>query len=179
MVLEYLNTFDRLNMEQILIPHKRAALLDKKTIGELVARLGCKIEIEDNVLTIDGESYDEFNAKNVITAFGRGFSLDKAYRLLNEDFFFQQINLKDAFGSKEQIMRVKARIIGTEGKAKEYIESVSGADIAVFGSSVSIIGKIDDLKVAEAAVRMLIGGGTHKTAYMVMEKERMKLEGAV
>jgi ribosomal RNA assembly protein len=164
-------------MEQILIPHKRAELLDKKMLKSLAERLGCKIELEDNVVTIDGESYDEFNAKNVITAFGRGFDLEKAYRLLGEEYFFQQINLKDAFGSKEQIMRIKARIIGTDGKAKEYIESVSGADISIFGSSVSIIGKIDDLKVAEAAIRMLIGGGTHKTAYMVMEKERIKLNG--
>ncbi len=164
-------------MEQILIPHKRAELLDKKTLTSLRERLKCKIELEENMVTLDGDSYDEFNAKNVITAFGRGFDLDKSYKLLNEDYFFQQINLKDIFGSKDQIMRVKARIIGTEGKAKEYIESVSGADIAIFGSSVSIIGKIDDLKVAEAAIRMLIGGGTHKTAYMVMEKEKMKLNG--
>ncbi len=164
-------------MEQILIPEKRAELLDKKMLKGLRDRLGCKIEVEGNQVTIEGEPYDEFNAKNVISAFGRGFELDKAYRLLNEEYYFQQINLKDAFHSKEQIMRVKARIIGTEGKAKEYIESVSGADIAIFGSSVSIIGKIDDLKVAEAAIRILIGGGTHKTAYMVMEKERIKTEG--
>src|SRR5277367_1009614 len=124
-------------MEQILIPHKRAELLDKKMLNGLRERLKCKIEIEDNVITIDGDSYDEFNAKNVITAFGRGFDLEKAYKLLNEEYFFQQINLKDAFGSKEQIMRIKARIIGTDGKAKEYMESVSGADIVIFGSSIS------------------------------------------
>lgn len=164
-------------MEQILIPHKRAELLDKKMLSELRKRLNCKIEIEDNQITLEGESYDEYNAKNVLTAFGRGFDIEKAYRLLNEDYFFQQINLKDAFGSKDQIMRVKARIIGTEGKAKSYIESVSGADIALFGSSVSIIGKIDDLKVAEAAIRVLIDGGTHRTAYLVMDKERIKLNG--
>lgn len=161
-------------MEHILIPHKRAELLDKKLLDELRKRLGCRIELAENEIVIDGEPYNEYNAKNVITAFGRGFDLNKAYKLLSEDYFFQQINLKDAFRSKEQIMRVKARIIGTEGKAKEYIESVSGADIAVFGSSISIIGKIDDLKVAEAAIRILVGGGTHKTAYMVMEKERAK-----
>ncbi|MDE1767994.1 MAG: hypothetical protein KGH64_05810 [Candidatus Micrarchaeota archaeon] len=163
-------------MENILIPHKRAELLDSKLLAKLKERLGCKLELEDNSITIQGEPYDEYNAKNVLTAFGRGFDLDKAYKLLNEDYFFQMINLKDAFGSKEQIMRVKARIIGTAGRAKEHIESISGADIAVFGSSISIIGKADELKVADAAIRILIDGGTHKTAYKVMEKEKIKLK---
>lgn len=161
-------------MEHILIPQKRAELLDKKLLAELRKRLKCKIELTENEIIIEGEPYDEYNAKNVLTAFGRGFDLNKAYKLLSDDYFFQQINLKDVLRNKDQIMRVKARIIGTQGKAKEYIESVSGADIAVFGSSISIIGKIDDIKVAEAAVRILVDGGTHKTAYLVMDKERAK-----
>ncbi len=167
------------HMEQILIPHKRAELLDKSALKKLSERLNCKLTSEDNQITIEGEHYDEYNAKNVITALGRGFELDKAYRLLSEDYFFQQINLKDTFRSKDQITRVKSRVIGSEGKAKEYIEAVSGADIAVFGSSISIIGRIDDLKVADAAIRILVGGGTHKTAYKVMEKERIKINGEI
>lgn len=166
-------------MEQILIPHKRAELIDKKLLAELRNRLGCRLELEENQITIDGEPYAEYNAKNVLTAFGRGFGLDKAYKLLNEDYFFEQINLKDMFRSEDQIVRVKSRIIGTDGRAKEYIESVSGADIAIFGSSISLIGKIDEIKVADAAIRILIGGGTHKTAYRIMEKERTKLNGEV
>ncbi len=166
-------------MEQILIPHKRAELLDKKVLKTLSERLSCKLELEENQLSIEGEPYDEYNAKNVLTAFGRGFELDKAYKLLNEDYFFQMINLKDTFHSKEQIMRVKARLIGTDGKAKEYIESVSGAYISIFGSSVSIIGKIDEVRVADAALRILIGGGRHKTAYKIMEKERTKINSEV
>ncbi len=161
-------------METILIPHKRAEFLDAKAIKALSEHLKCKITLDDNQVTLEGEAYDEFNARNVITAFGRGFELDKAYKLLNEDYYLRQINLKDILRSREQIIRVKARIIGTEGKAKEYMESVSGADIAVLGSNISIIGKIDDIRAAEAAIKILIGGGTHRTAYKIMEKEKSK-----
>ena len=161
-------------MEHILIPHKRAELLDKKTIERIEERLRCSINIDDNELTITGQPYDEYNAKNVLQAFGRGFELSKAYKLLNEDYFFQLINLKDIFGSKEQMMRIKARIIGTDGRAKGYIESVSGAELSIFGSSVSMMGRADELKVADSAIRILIDGGTHKTAYKVMEKEKRK-----
>ena len=163
------------NMEHLLIPHKRAALLDKKTLDKLRERLNCKLELTDNEITIEGEPYDEYNAKNVIQAFARGFELGKAYRLLNEDIFFNQINLKDLFKSRDQLMRVKARIIGEEGRAKEYIESVSGAEIAVFGGTVSTIGTVDELKVANSAIQVLIDGGMHKTAYIVMDKEKQKI----
>jgi ribosomal RNA assembly protein len=163
------------NMEHILITHQRAALLDKGTLERLRERLNCKIELSENDITVEGETYDEYNAKNVLQAFGRGFDLDKAYRLLSEDCFFQQVNLKDMFRSREQLMRVKARIIGKEGRAKEYIESVSGAEIAVYGGTVSMIGSVDELKVAGAAIQVLLGGGMHKTAYMIMEKEKRKL----
>ena len=162
-------------MEHILIPHKRAALLDVKTLERLRETLKCKIELSDNDVLIEGEHYDEYNAKNVIHAFARGFELRKALRLLNEDVFFQMINLKDIFRSKDQLSRIKARIIGEEGRAKEYIESVSGADVAVFGGTVSTIGTVDELKVANAGIQVIIDGGMHKTAYMVMDKEKQKI----
>ncbi len=163
-------------MEHILIPQKRADLLDHKELKKLTDRLACKIEVSGNDVAIEGEPYNEYNAKNVIQAFGRGFDLDKAYKLLNEDIFFQTVNIKEIFRGRDQLARVKSRVIGSEGRAKEYIESVSGADIAVFGGTVSTIGRVDELKVAGAAIQILIGGGTHKTAYRIMELEKRKLK---
>jgi len=162
-------------MEHLLIPHKRAELLSKEMLDKLGERLNCEIELDENTVRIKGESYDEYNAKNVMQAFGRGFDINKAYRLLNEDCFFQQVNLKDAFRSRDQLARVKARLIGKEGRAKEYIESVSGVDMAVYGGTVCTIGSADELKIADAAIQVIIDGGMHKTAYMIMEKEKLKL----
>ncbi|MCL4365550.1 MAG: hypothetical protein M1569_00825 [Candidatus Marsarchaeota archaeon] len=162
-------------MEHLLIPEKRAALLDQKLLKKLSARLNCRIALEGNDVSIDGDPFSEYNAKNVIQAFGRGFETEKCYKLLNDDIFFQTINIKDIFRSREQLARVKSRVIGSEGRAKEYIESISGADIAVFGGTVSAIGRADELKVAEAGIRILIGGGAHKSAYRAMELEKRKL----
>lgn len=163
-------------MEQILIPEKRAAILKEKELKALAKRLECKLSVsEGNKVGIEGEPYAEYNAKNVIQAFGRGFDLSTAFKLLDEDYFFEYINLRDSFRNKEQLQRIKARIIGEEGKAKSHMESVSNASICVFGSTVSLIGTIDEISVAKAAIAVLINGGTHKTAYMVMEKEKQKL----
>lgn len=163
-------------MEHILIPHKRAVLLDSATLKQLEKRLSCKLTLEDNDVTVEGDSYAEYNAKNVIQAFGRGFELNIAYKLLSENYFFENFNLKDVCKTREQMQRLKSRIIGTEGKSKTYIESVSGADIAIFGSTVSTIGTVNEISVANTAIRILINGGMHKTAYKVMEKEKRKLK---
>lgn len=164
-------------MEQILIPHKRSQKLlgDKKAFTELKKRLKCKIKVEDgNQVVIDGEPYDEYNAKMVLQAFGRGFEFYKAFKLLTDDYFFKTIDLKPMFRTKDQVHRVEARIIGTEGKTKEYIEAVSGIDLSIFGDTVSMIGTTEQMKVAEAAIQVLLEGGTHKKAYRVMEGARRK-----
>ena len=168
-------------MRQLLLPMARAKLLDKKTLEELMKKLQCKIEIqEENEAIIEGNegnAYAEYIAYNVLSAFGRGFPIEKAYRLLSDGIFFKSIDLKDMFKNKKQIMRVKARVIGRGGKAKNYIQAVSGADIAVYGNTISGIGTVEQLRIAYSAIDILLSGGTHKKAYRVMEKERSESEG--
>ncbi|MGI0141164.1 MAG: KH domain-containing protein [Candidatus Micrarchaeales archaeon] len=160
-------------MQQVLIPIKRVKLLDKKTLESISKRLNCKIHIEDeNQVVIEGDAYDEYNAKNIISAFGRGFDMNQAYTLLSEEYFFTPINLKEMFRNKDQLMRVKGRIIGENGKTKEYIEAVSGAKLCIYENTVSLIGTIEQIKVANVAINILLEGGTHKKAYRVMEKAR-------
>jgi len=162
-------------LQQILIPLKRAKLLtsDKELLASVSKRLLCEIKIEDeNTVILEGEAYEEYNAKNVIAAFGRGFDLNQAYSLLTEDYFFTSISFKELFKTKDQISRVKARIIGRDGKTKEYIESVSGAKLCIYDNTVSMIGTIEQTKIANVALQILLEGGTHKKAYRIMEKAR-------
>ncbi len=160
-------------MKQLLIPLARAKLLTQEVISVITLRIPCKIEIkEGNEVEIEGDAYSEYLAYNVIEAFGRGFDINTALKLLSENFFFKSINLKEIFKNEKQIRRMKARIIGKNGKAKRYIEAVSGADLALYGSTVSAIGTVEQLKVAYAAIDVLLEGGTHKKAYRIMEKER-------
>ncbi|MGB9732452.1 MAG: KH domain-containing protein [Candidatus Micrarchaeia archaeon] len=162
-------------MQQILIPKKRAELL-RKYIDELESRLRCKIRIEDeNEVVIEGEPYDEYIARGVITAFGRGFDIDNALKLLSDNYFFKSINLKEIFKNKDRIIMMEGRVIGKEGKSKKYIESVSGAQISIFGGTISLIGTNEEIAIAESAINVLIEGGTHKKAYRVMEAMRKKM----
>ncbi len=162
-------------MQRILIPRQRAALLDKKKVSELEAALKCRIEVEDgNDVLIDGDGYWEYVARNVLMAYGRGFSIAEAMRLLAESYFFKYLNLKDALSNDKQIRRIKARIIGSNGKTKKRIEEFSGAALSVYGNGVGVIGTEDEIEVAMAALRILVGGGMHSNAYRAMELEKKK-----
>ena len=166
-------------MEQILIPIERAHLIDKELHTKMERRLKCKILLHDETqITINGEPYDEYNAKNVLLAFGRGFSFDQACKLLSENYFFKYTNLKDMLRNEKLVERAKARLIGEDGRAKEYIESVSEANLMIYDNTVSLIGSIESLQIATVALEILLGGGKHKSAYAAMEKARRKAKEA-
>jgi ribosomal RNA assembly protein len=161
-------------LEHIRIPEKRIGAL-RRILPKVQKNLGCKIAFaEENDVIIDGESYAEYNAKNVLQAFGRGFSINDAYKLLDENYFFKYINLKDVLKGEDQIRRIKARIIGTEGKTKEYIEAVSGVILSIYGNTIGLIGTLDQLEAATGALQALVEGSTHKKAYRIMESIRRK-----
>jgi ribosomal RNA assembly protein len=164
-------------MQQFLMTTKRAKLLEDPALLDSVSeRLACRIEVRGgNEVVISGEAYDEYNAKNVLQAFGRGFDINKAYKLLSEDYFFESVDLKVMFKNEDRVRRIKARIIGSEGRAKSYMQTVSGADMVVYGDTVSMIGTIDELRILRSALNVLLDGGTHKKAYTIMEKLRKRI----
>ncbi len=164
-------------MEQILIPKERARLLDQRALPSLQRLLKCRIEVrEENEVMIAGEPYDEYNARNVIQAFGRGFSINTSCKLLGESYFFKYINMRDMFRKNEQVKRLKARIIGEGGRSKKYIETVSETELSIYGDTVGIIGTIQGISIAVIGIEALLGGGTHKKAYRLMELARRKAD---
>jgi ribosomal RNA assembly protein len=166
-------------MEQILIPLERAKLIDRKMLSAMERRLKCKIQVHDeNQVTINGEPYDEYNARNAIEAFANGFDFETCCKLLSEAYYFKRMDLRDVERNKDQLRRIKSRIIGEEGRTKAYIESVSEAHLMIYGNTISLIGSIESIGIASVAIEILVGGGTHKTAYAAMEKARRKAKDA-
>lgn len=118
-----------------------------------------------------------FKAKNVITAVGRGFAPDKAMRLADDNTIFEVIDLRDYLGrSKSDVERIEGRIIGKRGKTRATIEELTGADISVYGYTVSIIGEPVQFNVAREAVLMLIEGSEHKTVYRFLYVKRREIK---
>lgn len=172
----------------IKIPRERVGALIGPE-GRVKANIEKKLEVELEIdsatgsvtITLDPNAQDPsllFRAKEVITAVGRGFSPERAYRLLhNEDTMLEVIDLRLTVGkSPADISRLKGRIIGKGGKTRRIIEELTDADISIYGHTVSIIGGFDQTTIAREAILMLIKGSQHSTVYRFLQKKRHDLK---
>jgi len=120
-----------------------------------------------------------WKARDIIKAIGRGFSPERAFKLLDDDYYLEIISLRDILGnSKARIHRIRGRIIGERGKTKRIIEETTGTFVSVYGYTTAIIGTYRELRIAKHAIEMLIQGAPHKTVYRYLEDQRrqMKIE---
>jgi ribosomal RNA assembly protein len=127
------------------------------------------------IRSTDAVEADPFRAQNVIEAVGRGFSPQKALRLLEDDTMLEVIDLRDYVGkSVNSLERVRGRIIGLHGKSRRVIEELTRCSISVFGRTVAIIGEVSEVRLAKEAVSNLAAGSTHRSVYNALQKARTK-----
>ncbi len=168
-------------MNIIKIPRDRVGCLigaHGSTRMELERESGIRLEIdtEGEVVIHDEMSKDPLKTLKlieVIKAVGRGFSPERAWRLFQDDEYMEIIDIREYTGKKvNQVSRVRARLIGTGGKTRALIEDLTGANLSIYGSSVSIIGNSIQLPVARHAVDLLLRGSEHATVYRYLERQR-------
>jgi ribosomal RNA assembly protein len=138
-------------------------------------------ETGDITITLREETKDPsilFKAKDVVLAIGRGFSPERAFKLLeSDDIALDIIDLRDYLGKSEsELRRIRGRIIGRDGKTRQIIEEMSGALISVYGHTVAIIGDFEQINIAREAVLMLINGSEHSTVYRFLQRRRQEMK---
>jgi len=148
---------------------------------QLSIEMGIDSETGDVTLTLSSSADDPsvlFRAKEVVTAIGRGFAPDRAFRLIqDEDALLEVIDLREIFGrSLSDLERVKGRVIGQEGKTRRIIEELTDADVSVYGHTVSIIADPDEMDIAREAIEMLLQGRQHSSVYRFLHRKRRELK---
>jgi len=148
---------------------------------QLSIEMGIDSETGDVALTLSPGADDPsvlFRAKEVVTAIGRGFAPDRAFRLIqDEDALLEVIDLREIFGrSLSDLERIKGRIIGQEGKTRRIIEELTDADVSVYGHTVSIIADPDEMDIAREAIQMLLQGRQHSSVYRFLHRKRRELK---
>ncbi|MFH0949226.1 MAG: RNA-processing protein [Candidatus Aenigmatarchaeota archaeon] len=156
-------------IRKIKIPEARISVL-RGACNKIEKCTGTKIQLNDDV-TITGEPLDILTTENIIKAIGRGFDPDIALELIEEDKTLCIIQLP---GKEKNLIRTRARIIGTSGKCKNRIELLTRTYVSIYGKTICIIGKYENVYVAKAAVEKLIAGSMHKTVYEFLEKRMSK-----
>ena len=164
------------------IPEDRIGVLigpggaTRRAIAE-ATRTEVEVDAEDGEVTVSGPDTDPIavlKARDIALAIGRGFSPERALRLLKDDTFLGVVDIKLATGHREKsaLRRIRARVIGTAGRARTRIEELSGCSMSVYGSTVALIGKEDQLERATRAVELLVRGSEHSTVFHMLSRLR-------
>lgn len=115
-------------------------------------------------------------AQEIVQAIGRGFSEDRAFRLLDDETYLEILDIKDFARSRAREEQIRARLIGTRGKTRRIIEELTSVDVSVLGHTVSLIGPSFELAIAREAVLMLLRGSEHATVYRFLERKRSDIK---
>ncbi len=157
-------------IKNIKIPDERTSIVIGKnglTKKALQRKTKTKISVGEEEIIIEGDdSIGVIDAENVIKAIGRGFSPENAELLLDEENTFLLIDLPRG---EKNLKRVKSRIIGTRGKSRRNIERLTGTNISVYGKTVALIGKYENVALAGQAIQKIIKGIPHRFVYEFLE----------
>lgn len=113
-------------------------------------------------------------ARDIAIAIGRGFSPERALRLLRPGTMLAILDIKLETGKrrKTSLRRIRARVIGTGGRVRERLEELSGCSVSVYGSTVALIGDEGQLARARRAVELLLRGSEHSTVFHLLVRLR-------
>lgn len=165
----------------VKVPKQRIGVLigpegEKKR--ELEDDLGVRLDIdsEEGDVRIGGEDTIKiFAAQEIIKAVARGFNPDIAKRLLKTEYMFELLNITDYAKNKNQMIRLKGRVIGEGGRSRETIEELTETKMSVYGKTIGIIGEAENVHNAKKAIDMLLTGAPHATVFRILERWRREI----
>ncbi|HTW56354.1 MAG TPA: KH domain-containing protein [Thermoplasmata archaeon] len=131
-------------------------------------------EGEVEIASPDTDPMAALVGRDIVQAIGRGFSPPRAFRLLKENTYLAVLDIKFTSGHRDKagLRRIRARVIGTNGKARARIEDLSGCWVSIYGSTVALIGEEEQLERATRAVEMLLRGSEHATVFHYLARQR-------
>ena len=168
-------------MFYVRIPTERVGVLigpGGDTKSRILERTGIILQVDSasGEVTIDESGATDpalsLKVRDFVIAIGRGFSEERAFRLLQDDVYLEVFDIKDFAHSRNRIGQIKARLIGTRGKTRRILEELTSADMSVYGHTVALIGEAFHLAIAREAVEMLLRGSEHNTVYRFLERKR-------
>jgi ribosomal RNA assembly protein len=155
---------------------------NERNIKSLRQKLDAKIDVKrqrdnDNadILIMGKNAMQEYVLSEILEALASGFDLKVAILLEDEEFVFKKVNLR-TYARGSRLSFVRARIVGSEGKSKRVIQSLTDCFISLSDNYVAIIGKPESIELASKAIESLIRGTKHANVFKFLEKSQGTLE---
>lgn len=168
-------------IQEVKIAGSRVGVLIGKsgaTKKELEGKTHTTITVDSKEGLVKVESSEEYTvsllrAVEIINAINRGFSPERAFEMIeDEDLLLDVIDLSVMAEGPRQLDRLRGRIIGKDGRAREQIEDMTDVEISVFGKTIALIGYPEQLKTARAAIDMLIEGVPHENVFAFLDRKK-------
>jgi len=145
----------------------------RKNLALLQKSLGVGLKLKGGVIDLTGKEENIYFAENVLAAMDVGFDVDVALLLADQEYSMDVINLRDVTRRKN-LSEVRARIIGTKGKTKQLLETLSDSVIKLRGNTVYVIGTADYIDKTRTAIEKLIRGSKQGKVYAFVERSKKK-----
>ena len=167
-------------MQHVKIPQDRIGVLIGEG-GETMRRIEHEAEVRLDIDSQNGsvavESVGDplvgIKGPDVVRAIGRGFKPDEALRLLDDDMMmFELIDIDAATRNDNDLRRQKGRLIGENGRTRQLMEELTGADVVIYGSTMGIIGQPKQVDIVRRAAEMILDGAPHGAVYSFLERKR-------
>ncbi len=144
----------------------------KKAVPVIENKIKVKIGFGKNRVSVRSSELNEYLIEQVIRAIDFGFYVEDALLLLDEDFVLEFIEVKENTRRKN-LKEVRARLIGTGGKARKTIEKLTGAEIVIHNNTVGVIVDSDHLEAVVQGIESLIHGAKHGNVFAYLEKQNI------
>jgi len=167
---------------QIVRVRDKTADYIKRHASDIGNKLGSKITVKDETVSIDGlgneeeRTLQEFLGQKVIKALDGGLKLEDAAKLMNEEYAMKVIDLKEMGYAQGVINRHIGRVIGEDGRAKRMLEKSADVKIGVTEHQIAVLGKFEDVDIAIEAIMRLVSGSPHKNVYRYIDEGMARLE---
>lgn len=170
-------------MTYIRVPQDRLGAIigpqgEVKKLIEKLSSANIHIDSENGTVEVivGDDPAKSIRAPEIIQAIARGFSPEKAMTLFDDELMMLEIlDISNATNTPKELIRLKGRIIGKNGKTREIMESMIGVKISVYGKTVSILGKPEQIQIIRTAIEMLMSGATHGQVYSFLDKKKQAL----
>jgi ribosomal RNA assembly protein len=166
-------------MNHVKIPQDRVGALigaGGETLREIESRAEVRLDVDSENGAVKVESVGDpvtgLKGPEIVRAIGRGFPPEDALSLLEDDvMLFDLIDIDAAARNKKDLQRKKGRLIGEGGRTRQIMEELSGASVVIYGSTMGVIGRPEQVSMVREAAEMLLEGAPHGAAYSFLERK--------
>jgi ribosomal RNA assembly protein len=144
----------------------------KRAVPAIENSVKVRVGFGKGSISLKGSELDEYLIEKVVQAVDFGFDVDDALLLKDEKFVLEFIGVRE-HTHRKNLKDVRARLIGTGGKARKTIEKLTGAVIVIHDNKVGVIVDADHLDAVTQGIENLIRGAKHGNVFAYLEKQNI------